>query len=500
MNYPFWNVDIGYGVLMASIAVIHVFVSHFAIGGGLYLVVAETLARRNQDDEKLNLLKKLSKFFVLVSVVFGALTGVGIWFIIGLLNPGATEVLIHNYVWGWATEWTMFITEIAASILYYYGWKHMSGRNHIIIGWIYFIAAWGSLFVINGIITFMLTPGEWIQTGNFWDGFFNPTFWSTLWLRTGVCIMLAGLYSLLVLSREKASDFKVSMVRFNAIWGLAGLLIIVPTMYWYWHVIPQTITDTALKMMPTPIKSLTASFWNVGAIALLLIVFGFIIPRRLHFIAALVIMLLGLSWFGHFEWMRESIRKPYVITDYMYGNAVEVSKKDVYKKQGYLSEIKIRTGDDGKDLFLHSCRTCHTLDGYKPLKPAFNGTDKAFIKSIVLGAHKLKGNMPPFWGTKKEAGLIADHIYKQVDQRDLATIYGLSGQALGAKVYEVRCNRCHEIGGYNDKSEALLTGATEESLGMILDMAGELAPEMPAFTGNAQEKKALIEYLLTVKE
>ena len=44
MNYPFWDVPIGYGVLMGVIAVLHVFISHFAIGGGLFLVVTEQRA------------------------------------------------------------------------------------------------------------------------------------------------------------------------------------------------------------------------------------------------------------------------------------------------------------------------------------------------------------------------------------------------------------------------------------------------------------------------
>jgi hypothetical protein len=33
MAYPFWDARIGYGPLMALIAVVYVFVSHFAIGG-----------------------------------------------------------------------------------------------------------------------------------------------------------------------------------------------------------------------------------------------------------------------------------------------------------------------------------------------------------------------------------------------------------------------------------------------------------------------------------
>ena len=79
----------------------------------------------------------------------GALTGVGIWFVIGLLNPAATEVLIHNFVWGWAIEWTFFLVEIMAA-------------SHMTIGWIYFVSAWLSLFVINGILSFMLTPGAFL--------------------------------------------------------------------------------------------------------------------------------------------------------------------------------------------------------------------------------------------------------------------------------------------------------------------------------------------------
>ncbi|MFI5399268.1 MAG: hypothetical protein ACHQ9S_27375 [Candidatus Binatia bacterium] len=91
MNYPFWDVPLGYGLLMGGIAVVHVFISHFAIGGGLYLVVTEQAARRRNDDATLAFLHTVSKFFAHLTLVAGALTGVGIWFIIGLLNPVATE-------------------------------------------------------------------------------------------------------------------------------------------------------------------------------------------------------------------------------------------------------------------------------------------------------------------------------------------------------------------------------------------------------------------------
>jgi len=496
MNYPFWGVPIGYGILMAVIAVVHVFISHFAIGGGLYLVVTERRARRRNDPATLEFLEKLSRFFALVTLVTGALTGVGIWFIIGLLNPAATEVLIHNYVWGWATEWTFFVVEVAAALIYYYGWKRMTAAAHLMVGWIYFIFAWLSLVIINGIITFMLTPGRWLETGNFWDGFFNPTYWPSLVMRTGVCLMLAGLYALLVASRYEASDFKTRTVRYTATWGLAGLIVAALSQYWYWKAIPATITATAEKIMRTPMDALHYTIWLAVAIGVLLVV-CLLLPRRLPMAVAVVLMVFGLAWFGSFESFRESIRKPYIITGYMYGNGVEVARTAQYKKDGYFAEIAYKSGDESADLFMHACRSCHTLDGYKPLKPAFDGTDKAFIAAIIRSARLLRGNMPPFLGTAAEADKIADYLYQRIDHRPLAEICKEQGIDLGQKAYDVRCGNCHIVGGYRDVSKSFV-GLSADDLSGLLDMSASLGDGMPDYTGNATERVALVAYLQTL--
>jgi mono/diheme cytochrome c family protein len=496
MNYPFWNVPVGYGVLMGVIAVLHVFVSHFAIGGGLYLVVTEHRARKRNDQPTLEFLEKLSKFFVLVTLVFGALSGVGIWFIIGLLNPTATEALIHNYVWGWATEWTFFVVEITSALLYYYGWKRMPAAAHLTLGWIYFAAAWLSLVIINGIITFMLTPGTWLVTGNFWDGFFNPTYWPSLVMRTGVCIMLAGLYAMLVASRYENGDLKARLIRDTTAWGFLGLVITAASEYWYWNAIPSGITTKALQIMPTPVHSLRGTVWLAAGIAALLLL-ARVVARRVPFALAGLLMVLGLAWFGAFEMFRESIRKPYIITGYIYGNGVEVALTDQYKTNGYLAEIVYRTGDDGADLFLHSCRSCHTLDGYKPLKPAFDGTDRAFIAAIIRSANLLKGNMPPFLGTPAEADEIAGYLFERIDHRPLEEICKAQGIDLGQKAYAIRCGNCHVVGGYKDVSKSF-AGLGPEDVSGMLDMADSLGAGMPAYTGDATERAALIAYLQTL--
>ena len=39
MNYPVWELPAS-GLLIAVVSILHVFVSHFAVGGGLFLVLA----------------------------------------------------------------------------------------------------------------------------------------------------------------------------------------------------------------------------------------------------------------------------------------------------------------------------------------------------------------------------------------------------------------------------------------------------------------------------
>jgi len=498
MNYPFWDAAAGYGLLMSAIAVVHVFVSHFAIGGGLYLVVHEQRARRRGDTFRLEFLERLTKFFVLVTVVFGALTGVGIWFVIGLLSPAATELLIHHFVWGWAIEWTFFVVEILAAILYYYGWRRMAARAHLALGWIYFAAAFLSLVVINGILAFMLTPGRWLETGDFWDGFFNPTYWPMLALRTGVCAMLAGLYALLAAARLPASDGKAALAQTNSVWALAGLGVAMAGWAWYLKALPAGQLATVQASMPW------VATWQgrVGTLALVLaaavVLFGLLPGRRLHVAGAAVLMLLGFAWFGSYEFLRESVRKPWIVAGTMYGNAVEAAALPVLQAEGLLAHAKFRTGDDGRDLFLRACRSCHTLDGYKGLAPLLAGTDAPFVAGAIRGAHRMRGNMPPFAGTAAEADTLAAWLAARIDTRPLAEATGLAGAELGARSYRVRCGACHVPGGYQDALPTL-AGLDAAALSEFLDTAGELAPEMPPFTGDATERAALVAHLLALQ-
>ena len=239
MNYPVWEVTFGAGLLIAWVSVLHVFVSHFAVGGGLFLVLTERKAYRENDDALLAWLQKHTRFFALVTVVFGAISGVGIWFTIGLIQPAGTGTLIRVFVWGWAIEWVFFFLEITAVLLYMYGWDRVDRKTHLWLGWIYFGAAYASLAVINGIICFMLTPGGWIQNHAFWSGFLNPTYFPSLLFRTLIALALAGIYALITTATAKDPDFRARIARWSTRWIIPAFVLMPLAAWWYVNRVPE---------------------------------------------------------------------------------------------------------------------------------------------------------------------------------------------------------------------------------------------------------------------
>ena len=221
MDYPIREFAMGGGILIALVAILHVVVSHFAVGGGLVLAVLETAAVKRNDRPLRDLVKRSSMILLLLSTVFGAISGVGIWFTIGVVHPAATSSLIHTFVWAWATEWTFFLLEVVTALAWVATWGKVSPRTHLLLIWLYAFAAFMSLVVIQGILGFMLTPGSYPKTFSFWDGFLNPTYLPGILFRTGVCILLAAAWMAFAALREPDRDARA---RLSRILGAAGAL------------------------------------------------------------------------------------------------------------------------------------------------------------------------------------------------------------------------------------------------------------------------------------
>ncbi len=421
MNYPVWELQFtGGGLWIAVIAVIHVYVAHFAIGGGLFLVLTEIRGYRKSCRQTIQYTKRHSRFFMLLTMVFGAVTGVAIWFIIALVSPQVTSALIHIFVFGWATEWVFFLGEIVAIFLYYYRFGKISRRDHLMIGWFYFIFAWLSLFVINGIICFMLTPGAWPQTGLFWDGFFNESAWASLFYRTALAFFLAGLFSLVTAVFEKDATFRKDLLRYAGKWVLFPVAAMLPASLWYYAALPD-MPRSMIAGGSNEIALYTDLFiWILPAILVLTAIVVFNRSLWLQRVLVFVILLTGLGYMGSFEWIRESARRPYLIHGQTWSNAIDVKDAEEINRAGILTVAKwvrhktVTPADSlaaGKEIFQLECAACHSIGG--PLNDILPLTAKFSpfgMESFLRGMGKIGKYMPPFLGTDPERKALARYI------------------------------------------------------------------------------------------
>ena len=497
MNYPVWDLPFAHGILIAVVAILHVYVSHFAVGGGLYLVVVEHLARRRNDTVLLGTLQRHSRFFMLLTLVFGAISGVGIWFTIGLINPAGTSALIHAFVWGWAIEWCFFLTEIAAAMVYYYGWKRLSPGKHLAMGWIYFATAWMSMVVINGILAFQLTPGAWLETRSFWDGFFNPTYWSSLFARTFYAIAIAGLFALWTASRSSSDEDRQQrpwLVRTSGVWAIVGVALTVVGTMWWWSDVPEAIRNVTRGDMPVATVVTQWSVWLAFGLAALVIIGPLAMPRIVNRPFAVVVLLVGLLVMGAGEWAREGIRKPWVVYDYIYSNGVLASEVEDLRDEGIVANslwIDPATKADpvahGEQIFRAACQNCHADDGYNGMAARVKHWDEEFAASMVPLFEYTRRKMPPWVGTDEEAEAVAAYLMTLKPA-------GVAPPANGQEVYAVRCGPCH---AETEDGQRWITdyvaGFTAEDMWDIFDMMdGEY---MPVFTAPQNEGEMLATYL-----
>jgi len=451
MNYPFWEIPfLGSGWVIGIIAIFHVMISQFAVGGGLYLPMAERKAMRIADPElRAAWMKQIashSKFFLILTGVFGTVSGVGIWFAIGLTHPEATSTLIHNFVFGWAMEWVFFLVELTTVAVYYYTWDRIDPKLHLTVGWVYAGASAATLIIINGILAFMLTPGDtWLavagtghEASKFWNAFFNPTYWPSLLLRTCVCCSLAGVWALITSSRidsEKQPALKISKVKWSVRWLVPSFVAIPFLMIWYYMMVPSS----QQALLSLGIDTINAgTFSTVTRMALVIIVTSATIVGVAYFLAyrnpldfnlshAMAILLLALMATGAGEYSREMLRKPYVIGHWMYSNGVRVPYVDRINHEGYLAKSEwvwnnsASSYSRGEAIFRGECGSCHTMDGYRPMRQLLSGRDRANIGSFVTMLHDYKPDMPyrrfmpPMAGTQQDINDLTDFLNAKVN-------------------------------------------------------------------------------------
>lgn len=193
---------------------------------------------------------------------------------------------------------------------------------------------------------------------------------------------------------------------------------------YYWNVMPDAMKanmSTAVGSMDFEEYYDLLKYFIVGAasLSIILALWATFRPKKVNFALVVVPCLFVFGFLGIFERVREFVRKPYVIGNYMYSNLLREEDYPLYKKDGVLKHATYATVSEitpenkvlaGRDVFMLTCSRCHTSNGINSIVEVFEnmyGKDKPLneqaMASYIPNMHQGRAFMPPFPGNKKRA-------------------------------------------------------------------------------------------------
>jgi cytochrome bd ubiquinol oxidase subunit I len=410
------------GLVIGGLGIFHVFLAQFAIGGGMLMCYFQWLGQSGRD--RLGVTRKFIdgyfKYLVLISFVMGALTGVGMWFTSIQISPRTIGLMVHEFHWLWATEWTFFCLEVVSGYTFFRYGPRLPDALRMRLLATYTIAAWFSLFWINGILSWQLTPGNWIETGQVWDGFFNPSFWPSLFFRTIVCMVIAALAACVVINTMPLPSEIRRLLIFRASHFLLPMVLMPVLGIWFVAVLPpdsrQWVLGGSVAM---------TLFMNVAVGASILIA-GYAIVglywQRLTLNGATATLLLVLA-FGATaggEFVREGVRKPFTVRQTLYSNSMTPAQITEFRRVGSVSGDPYpllnpeRYPNDqvrlGAKVFRLQCSICHTEHGVNGLVHLAGTWSNSQRRMNIAKLQFTKNVMPPFAGPPEEVEAIVQWL------------------------------------------------------------------------------------------
>ncbi len=155
---------------------------------------------------------------------------------------------------------------------------------------------------------------------------------------------------------------------------------------------------------------------------------------------AILLFIFGLIAIGSSEFIREAVRKPYIVYDYVYGH--QIYKSEVVRAQqiGFLNfgawtrpyvlkkypqladqnnmidyqKVNELTQEDriklGETLFVYHCNDCHAVKGLSGIQSITRGWKKEHILTTIIDMERIHYFMPPWSGNLSEAKLLTAYI------------------------------------------------------------------------------------------
>jgi cytochrome bd-type quinol oxidase subunit 1 len=401
------------GMVIGGLGIFHVFLAQFAVGGGILMCYFQWLAQTGRSDAARDFVDGFFKALVLVSFVIGALTGVGMWFTSVQVSPRTIGTMVAEFHWIWATEWTFFCLEIVSGYAFYRYASRLNDRTRLSLLITYAVAAWGSLFWINGILSWQLTPGRWLETGVVWDGIFNPSFWPSLVYRTITCLVIAALAACLVINLmvHRDRDVRRELIH-RAAYFLAPMLLMPVLGLWYFGNLPADSRRWAVGGSTTMTLFLLLS---VGASVLIGAYAWFgLLRRRMYINAATstLLLVLALAATAGGEFVREGVRKPFSIRGVLYSNSIAPTEVAELRRLGIAAsdpyplpqsaDVPPEPFRLGSRVFRIQCSVCHTVAGANGLVHLTGTWTLEQKRMNIAMLQHTREFMPPFSGSAEE--------------------------------------------------------------------------------------------------
>jgi hypothetical protein len=350
--------------------------------------------------------------------------------------------MVDEFHWIWATEWCCFTVEIVAGYMFLrYGARLPDGARLKLLA-TYSVASFLSLFWVNGILSWQLTPGAWLASGDVWAGFFNPSFWPSLVYRTVVAMTLAALVACFVIAAlpearlrppadarplqhdsDGAEPLSPGEVRRQLVRTISVFLTPMAMMpfaaLWYVKVLPDDSRgwilggSVAMTMFVTIAAGASAI---IGAYAALLAIARLLperLPLRLRELslggpAAAILLLIAFAATAAGEFVREGARKPYTVRDVLYSNSLTDAEVKRLRVTGAVVDDPWPLRDaaryptqqlaHGARVVRALCDVCHTVSGANALTHLVGSWSLDQMRHNIAMLQHTKAFMPPFAG------------------------------------------------------------------------------------------------------
>lgn len=433
MNWPPIDVPIlGRSGLIALVALLHFpFFVNFVMGAPVIALVSEWLGQRTGNPFYNRISKHLANM-VFVTVAVGAFGGIGLVATNIGLFPKFFSMGVGVFFWPLVLEIAAFLMEALGIAAYKYTWdKYHHTTRHYVIGSIGAIGAWLSGFIINGLASFMLTPGLWPQTQKVMDAWFNPSFLPSFLHRGVAAFSITGffmlIYSLWMNRRAKQDEDKEYVhwaLRYSGKWALIATALQFFPGVWYLTSIERGTSLAAPEgsVIPKLLNGPLTFFWFGGIIlaaaAIVLVYFlsvqnpktGLRTWGRIGLILSVLLILTTNAFMG---FTRERARKPYLIYGVVYGNQLMTDMME--KMMGGTSETGetldvVGDAAEGQVVFESGiCTACHSIGGVGGTVKALDGIGtRRNGEEILALLDSPPAGMPPYNGSSEEkAHLVA---------------------------------------------------------------------------------------------